>query len=176
MKEIEVDGDDWKKADYPDILHTILGPCIGIGIFDPKTRSGYMIHSTDFYVLDNLDSFLNIIQEDYKDLSRLRLCVVGNSLLGDDPQEVNECSLKSRSYVEDQLPIYFNKSQIDFQWALNDVSVDFVLDTSTGDFSIKYEDIKCMDDIIEQGIRDLPFSEEYLEQKKQKFLQEIRKE
>jgi|TARA_Y100000310_G_scaffold161135_1_gene161092 chemotaxis receptor (MCP) glutamine deamidase CheD len=48
-KYIEVEQFEMKKAYYPDSIGSGgLGPCIAISIYDFKTRSGYMMHESDF--------------------------------------------------------------------------------------------------------------------------------
>ena len=53
MHIIKVGVCEMKKANYPDTLVSGgMGPCIAIGVYDPKTRSGYMMHEPDFLSVD----------------------------------------------------------------------------------------------------------------------------
>ncbi len=113
--EIDVSQCEMKKANYPDTLLADLGPCIAIGVYDPKTRSGYMMHEPHFQHTD-LDGKIQKIQKDYGDLSRLSVFVAGNSLASDDDEAQREYERANRPFVEGVLKKHFQDSQVKIRW------------------------------------------------------------
>lgn len=52
-----------KKVDFPDIAYSgRLEPCIAIGIYNPSTRRGYMIHEA-YLNTHNLEPRLKIFKK-----------------------------------------------------------------------------------------------------------------
>jgi|TARA_Y100000310_G_scaffold191260_1_gene191261 hypothetical protein len=130
---VNIEQMEMKKVNYPNTLWSGgLGPCIGIGIYDPKTRSGYMMHEPHFQYVD-LDDKIRQIQEDYGDLSRLKVLAAGNSLASDDDAHQRNFEKSNRPFVEQTLRKYFGNSQLQIRWAPDDYWTEMFLETSTGE-------------------------------------------
>jgi len=153
QQEIEVEMSEMEKANYPDILRSSgLGPCIAIGFYDPQTRSGYMTHEAHYQYAD-LDGQIQEIQGDYGDLSRLKVCAIGNSMEKDMDKEEREFAISSRPHVEQILRKYFDDSQIQFKWMPDDYNAELTLDTLTGEFDVdvfsQMEMMESLDDCLD---------------------------
>jgi hypothetical protein len=145
-EDINVDSLEMKKANYPDTLSSGgLGPCIAIGVFDPKTRSGYMMHEPHFRSVD-LDGKINEIRKDYGDLTRLRVFATGNSLSSYESEGQRKFERSNRLYVEQTLRKYFRDSQLQIRWMPDDHNVVLFLDTSTGEFELY---VQSLDEMLE---------------------------
>ena len=146
QEDIKVEQLEMKKANYPDTLSSGgLGPCIAIGVYDPKTRTGYMMHEPHFQYPD-LDGKINEIRGDYGDLTRLRVFAAGNSLASDDDAKQRDFERSDRPYVEQTLRKYFQDSQLQIRWMPDDHSAELFLDTSTGEFEL---DVQSLDEMLE---------------------------
>ena len=143
-QEIDVRQLEMKKANFPDTLLADLGPCIAIGVYDPKTRSGYMMHEPHFQYA-NLDGKIDEIRRDYGDLTRLKVFAAGNSLASDDHAEQREFERSNRQYVEQTLRKYFQDSQLQIRWMPDDHSCGLYLHTSTGEFEL---DVDSLDEMF----------------------------
>lgn len=125
-----------KKANSPATLTSgAMGPCVAIAMYDPKTRSGYMLHEPSFFCTD-LRCMIQKIKQDYGDLSRLNVFVAGNSLCSDPHVMQRDLQNNIRPYVEEVLREYFKESQLQISWAPDDHRVELFLDTSNGDFDL----------------------------------------
>ena len=145
-EDIKVEQFEMKKANFPDTLRSGgLGPCTAIGVYDSKTKSGYMMHEIDFQDAD-LDGKIQEIKRDYGDLTGLEIFVVGNSLDSFDDEEQREYEISKRPYVEQTLRKYFQDSQLQIRWILDDHCAELFLDTSTGEFKL---DIQSLDEMLE---------------------------
>jgi len=145
QEDIEVEQFEMKKASYPDTLSSGgLGSCIAIGVYDPKTRSGYMMHEPIFQYA-NLDEKIQEIKRDYGNLARLKLFVAGNSLSWDDAEQ-REFERSDRPYVERILRKYFQNSQLQIKWTPDNHIAELFLDTSSGEFDL---DVQSLDEMLE---------------------------
>lgn len=138
---IDVNGSEMKRANYPDTLLACLGPCIAIGIYDPKTRSGYMMHEPD-WKQEDLDGKIKKIQKDYDDLSRLKVFVTGNSLTSSDDKKQRKYEKANRPFVERVLKRYFQASNVQIRWMPDDHCCLLYLHTSIGEFKLEGYRIK----------------------------------
>ena len=146
QEDIEVDQFEMKKAHYPDILRSGgLGPCIAIGVYDPNTRSGYMMHEPHFQYA-KLDEKIQKILRDYKDASRLKIFVAGNSLSSHDDNTQRGFEMSNRPHVERCMKKYFQDSQVRIQWVPDDHCAELYLDTSTGKFTL---DAPSLEELLE---------------------------
>lgn len=142
-EDIKVEPFEMKKANSPDILESGgLGPCIAIGVYDSKTKSGYMIHELDYA---DLDRKIREIKRDYCDLRRLKIFVVGNSLDSFGSKEQREYEISKRPCIEQTLRKYFQDSQLQIRWTPDDYCAELFLDTSTGEFKLV---IQSLDEIL----------------------------
>lgn len=121
------------KANFPDTLEARMGPCLVIAVYDPITKSGYMIHEAAF-TEQGLDSYLKIIQEDYGDLSRVKVFATGNMMRGLDEIERN-IGVISSSVAEALIEKYFEKSKTTIRWML-EKSCTLYLHLLTGKFEL----------------------------------------
>ncbi len=147
LETINVDDGEMKKANYPDELVAHLGPCIAIGVYDPITKSGYLMHESHFPDVD-LDGKIQKIKKDYEDLSRLKVFAAGNSFIsGFESPEIEkkqkEFEQSSRPHVEKVLRYYFKEFQI--KWVPDNYCASFYLHTETGKFELE---VDCLDEIL----------------------------
>lgn len=125
------------KANSPDVLRSGgLGPCIAIGLYDPLTMSGYMIHDHHFSEADVI-GFKRAVQADYVDLSRLHVVAIGAGYsTAIEDQEERAITEAMRSEVEQSINNFFAGAQIYIEWTPDDKGNELFLDTLTGTFGI----------------------------------------
>jgi len=142
--EIEVDMGEMEKTENPDILFAGFGPCIVIGFYNPKTKSGYMIHDPHIQTI-NLSAKIDLIKKDYGDLSKLKVFVTGNSFFRDPGEPIREARVRKelekrdRLYIEAILKKYFKTSQIKYEWLPDEYEATLSLHTDTGRFELESE-------------------------------------
>ena len=137
-EEIYVGMGDLKKALYPNILCSGgLGPCIAVAVYHPATRSGYMLHEHHA----DIEAKIKEIQEDYRDLSRVRVYVTGNSLLSSDDAEQRVFERSFRADVEKIINLYFNQKQTKFDWLADNLCGELFLYTASGKFIVDSENL-----------------------------------
>ncbi len=134
LTRIEVEQLDMKKAFYPDILEAHFGPCTVIGLFDPLTRSGYMIHEPDIRHT-NLDKKLEPIRQDYENLSQLQVVLTGDSFFLTGYALDEKEHLSTRFPVEEYLHKHFSHVQI--HWLPPAHSGSLYLYTHSGRFELQ---------------------------------------
>lgn len=127
--------DETKKAQAPDVLCSGgVGPCIVIAIHDPVTQSGYMSHDPEFNQ-QSLDVFINTVQKDYRDLSRVRVMAYGGSMsMWKVSDRAFGAELELRDSVEDALNNLFSASQLQIHWLRPAMNGALYLYTETGEF------------------------------------------
>lgn len=148
-EEINVGMGELKKALYPDILCSGgLGPCIAVAVYDPVTRSGYMLHEHH----PNIEAKIKEIQKDYQDLSRVQVFVTGNSLFSDFDAEQTAFERSFRADVEKIISQYFNQRQTEIQWLADNLCGELYLYTSSGKFIVDSENLDelCYDELGER--------------------------
>lgn len=145
---IVVDTFKAKKAYSPDSLRSGgLGICIAIGVYDPQTSSGHMIHHFAFSnYFGELALFIHRLLQNYGDLSRLHVVAVGGARqtvgrydegLGEiNDIDLNPQVLGSRSVVEDTIITYFANAEVYIEWTPLDGCRELYLETESGTFSI----------------------------------------
>ncbi len=147
INEIEVGQFEFKKAYSPDVLSSGgLGPCIAVGVFDPLTRSGYIMHSPGFKICEpEMEFNLFRIIEDYlgssRDLSKLKVFAAGCAFERDDDLDFRKFKIDERAHAERILRNYFNDSQLTIKWTPNNHIAALSLYTSTGKFEVDYIDL-----------------------------------
>ncbi|MEK6939304.1 MAG: hypothetical protein AABX31_01110, partial [Nanoarchaeota archaeon] len=139
---IYVEIREMTKAHSRDILWTDgLGPCIAVAVYDPVTKSGYLMHAL---LHTSLEPHIEQIKNDYLDLSRLHVFVTGNSLSFYNEAEQRKFDFAERLYVEEVIAKSFNKRGTTIRWLPDHHCGELRLDLSTGKFkagSEKLEDI-----------------------------------
>ncbi|MBR9692270.1 hypothetical protein GOV06_05805 [Candidatus Woesearchaeota archaeon] len=124
--------DDWRKASNPDILKSGgLGPCIAIGVYDPNTKTGYMVHIPGMSD-ENLSKFLEVVKNDYPNLDDLIVEAFGAGMDDCEDKEYHEYLKLDRKYVEKKLSKLFKNLVCD--WLPNNCVGELILDTHTGEF------------------------------------------
>lgn len=138
------------KSKSPGIIYSgNMGPCISIGIYDKNMKIGHMIHKSN---ADNSDEVVNFLDETLKtsNLKDLDVCVAGGGIDSnedeDDPLNINDDIQSSRDYVEGEILKRFEKLQVKFKWNDSSKGVELILDTSTGQFTLEYDDEQDHDD------------------------------
>tara|TARA_Y100000310_G_C20535246_1_gene740526 strand:+ start:537 stop:986 length:450 start_codon:yes stop_codon:yes gene_type:complete len=143
---INVGVGEMKKAENPDMLEANFGPCTVIAIYDPDTKSGYMIHEANIQDV-NLNIMIGTIKADYGDLSRLKVFVAGASFIYGtftfkEAKVEREILKRDRIYVEGILKKYFKKSQVEYHWLPDEHGATLHLHTSTGKFEFEVEELE----------------------------------
>ncbi len=125
-----------------------LGPCIAVAVYHPATRSGYMLHEHHA----DIDAKIKKIKDDYRDLSRVRVFVTGNSWLSSDDAEQRAFEKSSRADVERIINLYFNQKQTKFDWLADNLCGELYLYTSSGKFIVDSENLAdlCYDEMGER--------------------------
>ncbi|MDO8510725.1 MAG: hypothetical protein Q7S55_01015 [Nanoarchaeota archaeon] len=142
-EELYVEVGEMTKAHSPDSLWTDgLGPCIAVAVYDPVTKSGYLMHALPH---TSLEPKIEEMSKDYGDLSRLRVFVTGNSMSFYNGIRQDKFDLSERSYVEGIMTKYFNKRRTTIQWLPDNHCGELHLDTSTGKFKAGSE---TMDELL----------------------------
>ncbi len=137
-EEIEVRMGELKKAFYPNILCSGgLGPCIAVAVYHPATRSGYMLHEHHA----DIEAKIIEIKRDYRDLSRVRVFVTGNSLFSDFDAEQRAFERSFRADAERIINQYFNQRQTKIQWLADNLCGELYLYTSSGKFIVDSEKV-----------------------------------
>ncbi|MEK6905862.1 MAG: hypothetical protein AABX24_05670 [Nanoarchaeota archaeon] len=138
VEEIEVGMGELKKAFYPNFLCSGgLGPCIAVAVYHPATRSGYMLHEHHA----DIEAKIKEIKRDYRDLSRVRVYVTGNSLFSDFDAEQKAFERSFRADVEKIISQYFNQRQTKIQWLADNHCGELYLYTSSGKFIVDSENL-----------------------------------
>jgi len=149
VKTVVVDQDvGMAKAEAPDILSSgEAGAGIIIGIYDSKTRSGYMLHEI-YFSNGTLERQLEAIEEDYGTLGRQKVQVRGGSteLCGDEVGAMTE----EKTYVEKMLGQHFKK--VDRVWCPKGYSQELILNLGTRRFRTEVEPLG---NITEGSITDV---------------------
>lgn len=131
---------EFRKAKSPAILETTgQGPCLGICIYHPPTKSGYLGHMHVPQVNPTWSELMNKIRRTYRrDLGKLEVTLTGLS-----PDNLDEKCLESyvsnRKFVVDYLlqrGFKSNKIKKKFNEE-GDVGIITVFDLRTGTVSIK---------------------------------------
>ncbi len=114
ISDIEAEMGELTKVEYPNALSSGgLGPCIAIGFYDPRTKSGYMMHEPSVKLREpEIERMMDIIREDYGSLSRLRVGVTGRSICGREGMDGKRDALEERASTERILTQRFKKSQL----------------------------------------------------------------
>ncbi len=113
MRNIEVCMDHYRSTCHPNsLISEGIGPCIAIGIYDRLNRKGYLIHEPD-PLSEKMTRFINMVLRQ-SILANLIVKVTGGSIFDDDidPEGV----INSRREIEGIIHLYFNGSNIIFDW------------------------------------------------------------
>ncbi|MFA4875584.1 MAG: hypothetical protein WC956_03800 [bacterium] len=125
-----------EKASSPDVLYSGgLWPCVAIGIYDPRTKSGYMIHYVPHAA--GLEKDLERVRQDFRESAPLRIYVHGNSQTSEvEDQEEKEFAIKVlRPHVLTALKQCFPDARITVRWLKDDYTGELYLNTANGKFS-----------------------------------------
>ena len=114
-----------------------MNPCIGIAIYNPKKKCGYLIHDPHIIQNNKLEKMLVDIIKDLGDKDLLKIRVAGNSIMsGEEKNNIDEM-LSNRPYVLETLSKFFNENQYEINWAENNTGTTLTLNTKTGEFLIE---------------------------------------
>jgi len=114
-----------------EIVHSgQLNPCIAIGIYNPKTKRGYLIHQPHMLNI-NLSEEIETIGRVEGDLSEIKVVAAGNSLLSGEIS--NKESGVNREYVLDVLFSSLKKAgapenSVQYRWLQDNFVGDLFVD------------------------------------------------
>lgn len=147
---IFVDMGDNEFADEPDDIETSgLGTCIGIVIYNTKTKRAFVGHFIDPSLSndDQIDDLVNMAKNSGP-LEDLKVWVGGGQVDHDDGPEAIEYDLLSRSAALEKLEDRgFSSSQIEVRWK-TDSEISFAMCMSTATGEMRYEIHKILDDDV----------------------------
>ena len=134
MEEYRLEIGEGRAASAPDIMRSGgLGPCIAIAAYDPRTRSGYMVHEPA-PGKQELAAFVQVVENAYGGLERVRVFAAGGAL---DPYpmlpELTGMIDESRKIVEDALRKRFGR-RARFSWG----ECELFLDLKRGRFNVEH--------------------------------------
>ncbi|PIO06999.1 hypothetical protein COT47_01965 [Candidatus Woesearchaeota archaeon CG08_land_8_20_14_0_20_43_7] len=136
-KNIELCEYGYRKTSAPSMLASGgYGPCVVIGMYDRKTKTGYMIHEPHIHFSD-LEAMIVKIIDDAGNASRLKIVTSGNALFFDediDMEDLRRHHDEVKKQVTETLEKYFNKRQIEYRWLSDGESDELILDINTGKF------------------------------------------
>jgi chemotaxis receptor (MCP) glutamine deamidase CheD len=135
MEDKELEMDESGRVNYPNVISSGgLGPCIAVGIYDKKSRSGYMMHKAGADNDKDLEVFL---RDTLKSTTKedLKVWVCGGVIDVDDGDEADVQS--ARNHVINLIEEYFEKEQVSINWAKPRTITELILNTETGKFTIE---------------------------------------
>ena len=133
--KMQVEMSTWEYAGAPEILETQgLGPCMGIAIYDPQTKSGYLAHLVSPISTTHWQELMGDVSSSFPNLSELEVTLAGACI-------EDETDIGNREYVFDDLTERgFRKIREAFNDNINGC-VDLVLYLSSGRIEIETEEI-----------------------------------
>lgn len=138
LKYIKVEENNWASASGPIMLYSgTLGPNVGIGIYDPYRKIGYLLHDAGNSIL--LNQFLEHVCDECADILGLKIFATGAG-----PEKVeslegmNRYTLVYRKIVEEQLRGAFGKRQAHVYWPPDGHTAEMKLDALTGRIGIQF--------------------------------------
>lgn len=135
--DIRIDQGQWVPTYNGESIGTEgLGPCIGLAVFNRRTRAGYMAHTVGF-VTTAVDEMLDKIAAETEDRTDLLAWPAGGetSVAREETLEAREHTLQS--LAELGIP----PENIKEEWGENpDEMIHMVLDTTTGQCYVTRED------------------------------------
>ena len=137
---VEVDQDEeWKFASPAVIETTGLGPCFGIIIYDPESKSAFLGHFVDPRT-NGFDGMLAEAKKHFKDFTNLQAYVGGGEPNPDDAPYFKEDKAK-RTFVKNKLlQSGFNKEKLKIKYQDSNQSTILRIDTVTGNVDWDTED------------------------------------
>ncbi len=149
---IEVEN-DWAEASGPAVLYTgVLGPCIGVGIYDTESKTGYLLHDSGAECTTLFDRFLEYVCSRCTDRKKLKVFATGAGLEKFESAEgLNEQVASSRKYVERKLHQMFDKRQLHVIWSQEDHIAELFLHTDKGRFGLQFTSNSDLEAMLEDN-------------------------
>lgn len=128
---------EWIKGPPGAVLETDgLGPCTGLAIFDPESRTGHLGHTVmpheDNLFDDMIQSALDLQEDPSKWKVWIRGSAINRIILEDDPEfDYEAYHQESRNYLLGQLS-KAGVTEIDVEWSDPDDVVSMRLDCNKG--------------------------------------------
>ena len=134
----------WKITKAPNTIETTdLGPCVGVIVYDPKSKQAMVGHFVDPRE-DNLQGMLDEAMQLSPNKEKLKIWVGGQQPNVDDAPHFTE-DKAIRAFVKKQLEDHgFQKSQITIKWQDSNQGTIMRLDPATG--NVEYDQIDFYDD------------------------------
>ena len=139
MMTIEVEQGTFEEATEGFIINSgVAGPCILVGVHDAKQRRGYMLH-LEFAIFDKslINDFLNHIRSS-STAEDLKAFIAGGTIFTGDDNETKNNILENRDIIFERLQEVVPINKIKVQWSDQDMNVELILDTTTGEFKLDY--------------------------------------
>ncbi|MDQ3123762.1 MAG: hypothetical protein M3Q14_03720 [bacterium] len=136
QESIEVSQDEWVAAAQGEYLTTEgIGPCIGLAIYDPVSKVGYLGHFAAVSI--SPEPFKNMLQTAISEAERpdlMRVHISGGLkmplLEGENP--INITSLSDRSYALLCIGRHFEEAQVVIRWLEGEEVGTMEIDCATG--------------------------------------------
>jgi chemotaxis receptor (MCP) glutamine deamidase CheD len=144
---ISVGLGEWREGHDGDKLITErLGPCIGIAIYEPASKKGFLLHEpSPEEVRGTYEKFEDRLREVFSDqpgsFSRMQAWLSGGSdlFVAAINPEAAELVAQSRQFVEEAMQyIGIPRESIHINWAADYISAGMALDCTTGSCEISF--------------------------------------
>jgi hypothetical protein len=130
---------EYKKTSNGGILTAHLGPCIGISIYNKKSKVGFLGHFIS--ELDDSDSLFR--EAISKDVSDLEVFLTGGSISDEMNLEEVASVLNNREHLYGRLKKFgIPDYKIIMEFADRNIVTDMTLHTSNGFVEVNYENFR----------------------------------
>ncbi|HUD06117.1 MAG TPA: hypothetical protein VMR18_04365 [Candidatus Saccharimonadales bacterium] len=145
---VDVQPLDCKTLVGDGILEVTLGPCVGVSIYDPSIRTGFLGHFADQDVAhrDLFETFLRDATDKIPDLSTVRIWLGGAETgFGSN---LDEITLRTRRLISARVKEVFGDKVASLResWLDGHGSLYFSIDVETGEEIVEIQDDTYSDD------------------------------
>ena len=141
--DIEVGMGEWAEARRGEVIKTGgLGPCVGVAIFDPNQRVGYIAHTIGPEI-DTIESLFKELVIKAKNTSKLKAWVTGGYTIENEEYYPEFRDDVCKMFAE----FGITQKNLEIKWVENDGQyANLTLDCRTGEGKIEIDNIKDEDD------------------------------
>lgn len=141
--DVRVEMGEWAEARHGQFMETVgLGPCVGLALYDPVSRTGYMAHTCGPETRTLID-LLDAAAKDISQVSRLRVWIGGGQLNCGDAVPDDACHSSIREDVLSLLTEFgIRPKNLAVDWVDNPNQMAHIfLDCRTGEGTIEIEEL-----------------------------------
>ena len=153
---MEVDQSKWDMQTAPGIIRTYgLGPCTGIGIYNPNKREAYMGHFVDpGHEVEEVEAMVSKAVANIIDIKDFKVYLAGCAPCEDGQEDIDEAIKGAKEKRDFMIKILenhgFKKDQITKEFQDNpDSSTEISIDASTGKFECE---VDCLGESYECNV------------------------